>query len=76
MTAPLAWLREAYERRDGLAAQGIHITLSVSAWGVTIWAAGQEPEIGRSWAMLESASVNPLIPTIDTVATKIRRAAA
>lgn len=72
MTAPAAWLREAYERRDTLAAQGVHITIVPSAWGVTIWAEGVEGT-GRSWSFLDSVSTNPLIPTIETICTKLRR---
>lgn len=75
MTAPAAWLREAYERRDTLAAQGIHITIAPSAWGVTMWADGVE-HVGRAWPALDAASINPLIPTIETITTKLRRLAA
>lgn len=75
MTTPAGWLREAYERRDILAAQGVHITIVPSAWGVTMWADGVE-HIGRSWALIEGANTNPLIPTIETVCTKLRRNAA
>jgi hypothetical protein len=75
VTAPAAWVREAYERRDILAAQGVHITIVTSAWGVTMWADGVE-EIGRSWSALDAASINPLIPTIETITTRLRRAVA
>lgn len=73
MTAPLAWLREAFERREALAAQGLDIVLSVSAWGVTIWHHGLEDTVGRSWGEMERASSNPLIPSMDTIASKARR---
>jgi hypothetical protein len=75
MPAPLAWLAEAYQRRQLLAEQGVHIIISVSAFGVTIWAEGIEG-YARSWAAIEAASTNPLIPTIETVCTRLRRAAA
>jgi hypothetical protein len=76
MTAPAAWIREAYERRDILAAQGVHIVIVPSAWGVTMWPEGADVEaIGRAWSVLEGAGVNPLIPTIETLCTKLRRSA-
>jgi hypothetical protein len=76
MTAPASWLREAFERRDALAAQGVDIVLSVSSWGVTVWAHGLVDTIGRSWPAIEGASTNPLVPTIETLADRARRKAA
>lgn len=75
MSAPLAWLAEAYERRQLLAEQGVHIVIAPSAFGVAIWAEGVEG-YDRSWSSIEAASTNPLIPTIETVTTKLRRLAA
>lgn len=71
MNAPLAWLREAYERRDQLAREGLPITLVPSVWGVSVWAEGVETT-GRAWSLLEHASTNPLIPTIETTAMKLK----
>src|SRR5205085_12674232 len=70
MPAPAGWVKEAFERRDMLAAQGVHITIVTSAWGVTMWADGVDG-IGRAWSALDGASINPLIPTIETITTRL-----
>jgi hypothetical protein len=75
LAAPLSWLTDALERRHLLAQQGVHLIISVNAWGVSIWAEGVEG-YARSWPSIEAATTNPLIPTIETVCTKLRRLAA
>lgn len=76
MTAPLAWLVEAFIRRDQLMAEGVPIQLSVSSFGVSIWTPDHEIESMRAWSLLERAKSNPLMPSIETVAAKYRKAMA
>lgn len=73
MSAPLSWLRDAYERRDALRAEGVHLQISVTTWGITIWSEGMTHEVSRAWSALDGASINPLIPSMDTVAARVRR---
>lgn len=74
MPGSLGWMREAYDRRDNLAAIGVPLTIVPNAAGVSMWIDGADVDlVFRSWSLLESASTNPLIPSIETLVTRARR---
>lgn len=74
MPGTLGWMREAYDLRDNLRAQGVPLTIVPSAAGVSMWVEGADVDLNfRSWSLLESASTNPLIPTIETLVNRARR---
>jgi hypothetical protein len=73
MAAPLSWLRDAIAKRDQVAERdGVVVSVWVDSEGVQIFAPGSASL--RSWDDLDAATSNPLVPTVETIAARVKRA--
>jgi hypothetical protein len=67
MAAPLAWLREAIDRRSAVHVNGgPRVSVSIGVNGVTIFSEAQA--VFRSWEDLDRFTSNPLSIAVDLCA--------
>jgi hypothetical protein len=67
VAAPLAWLREAIDRRSAICREGgPRVALSIGVDGITVFSSGQA--VSRSWEDLDRFTSNPLTVAVDLCA--------